>query len=196
MSQERQNRFESLLSPVLGPAFGAALQMTRCRDDAEDLVQEAALQAYRAFDTFEPGTNFKAWFFRVMTNLFYQSYRKRRREPEIAPLEDASEIYLYLQSTRAGLQGPPDDPADVVLGRMDSEAVSTAIATLPEEYRVVAALYFIEDFAYQEIAEIVECPVGTVRSRLHRGRKMLQKSLWRLAVERGLIAAGTPVGAS
>lgn len=191
MSQERQNHFESLLAPVLGPAFGAALHMTRSRDDAEDLVQEAALHAYRALDTFTPGTNFKAWFFRILTNAFYQRYRRRRREPELAPLEDASEIYLYTQSSRSGMKGSPEDPADVVLGQMDSETVSRAIEALPEEYRVVCALYFQEEFAYQEIAEIVSCPVGTVRSRLHRGRKMLQKALWRLASESGLIAAGS-----
>jgi RNA polymerase sigma-70 factor (ECF subfamily) len=192
MDPERQNRFEGLLAPVLGQAFGTALQLTRSRDDAEDLVQEAAVQAYRAFDTFTPGTNFKAWFFRILVNFFYQRHRKRKREPEIAPLEDAPDLYIYAQAARTGLPCPPEDPASVVLGRLDSEAVGSAIAGLPEEYRIVCALYFIEDFAYQEIAEMVDCPVGTVRSRLHRGRKLLQRALWRLAEEQGIVPSHAP----
>jgi RNA polymerase sigma-70 factor, ECF subfamily len=184
---ERQNRFEGLLAPVLGPAYGAALHMTRSPDDAADLVQEAALLAFRAFDSFEPGTNFKAWYFRILTNLFYQRFRRRQREPEIAPLEDASELYLYLQTARSGVQGAENDPAELVLGRMDAETVSRAISALPEEYRVVCSLYFMEQFSYEEIAGMVDCPVGTVRSRLHRGRKLLQKALWHLAVEQGLV---------
>jgi RNA polymerase sigma-70 factor, ECF subfamily len=194
MVRERQNEFEALLAPVLPTVYGAAVHMTRSRDDAEDLVQEAALLAFRAFDTFQTGTNFKAWFFRILTNLFYQRYRRKQREPEIAPLEDASELYLYVQATRAGVRGSDHDPAALVMGKIDTETVSEAIASLPEEYRVVAALYFMEDFSYQEISEMVDCPVGTVRSRLHRGRKMLQKALWRLAEEQGIVAASSTEG--
>ena len=192
LTQEHQNQFEALLAPVLPAAFGAALHMTRSRDDAEDLVQDAAVQAFRAFEQFQAGTNFKAWYFKILTNAFYQRYRRRQREPELAPLEDASELYLYLQTARAGLHTEGSDPAALVLGRMDEEAVASAIHALPEEYRVVAALYFVEQFSYEEIAEMVECPVGTVRSRLHRGRKLLQKALWRLAEDQGWLA---PVGA-
>jgi len=188
MSRERQRQFEALLTPVLGPAYGAAFHMTRSREDAEDLIQDASLQAFRAFDSFEPGTNFKAWFFRILTNLFYQRYRRRRREPQIAPLEDASELYLYIQASRAGVREDTENPAERVLGALDTEAVGRAIEALPEEYRVVAALYFMEEFSYQEIADMVGCPVGTVRSRLHRGRRMLQKALWGIAAERGVVA--------
>jgi RNA polymerase sigma-70 factor (ECF subfamily) len=187
LTQEDQNRFEALLAPVLPTAYGAALHMTRNRDDAEDLLQETSVQAFRAFQQFQPGTNFKAWFFRILTNLFYQRYRRRRREPELAPLEDASELYLYVQTARAGLHGAASDPVELVLGRMDEDAIAAAIQALPEEYRVVAALYFVDQFSYDEIATIAGCPVGTVRSRLHRGRRMLQKALWRMAEEQGLL---------
>lgn len=192
--RDPRRHFEELLAPVLPAAFGTALHMTRCRDDAEDLVQEAALLAYRSFHQFRADTNFKAWFFRILTNLFYQRYRRKQREPEIAPLEDAPELYLYAQSAQAGLLTAATDPAALVLGKLDEEAVSGAIRSLPEEYRVVSALYFGEQFSYEEIAEMVGCPVGTVRSRLHRARRILQKSLWRLAVEHGILSSNPSEG--
>lgn len=184
----KQTEFESLLAPLLGAAYGTALHMTRNREEAEDLVQEAAVQAFRAFHTFQPGTNFKAWFFRILTNLFFNQYRKKRREPEIADLEDAPELYLYTQTQSMGLHDRNTDPAALVLTRMDSEQIGRAIAALPEDYRIVSSLYFMEEFSYQEIAEMVDCPLGTVRSRLHRGRKMLQKALWQIAEAQGIIA--------
>jgi RNA polymerase sigma-70 factor (ECF subfamily) len=174
-------RFESYLTPILTAAYGTALHMTRRRDDAEDLVQEAALQAFRAFDTFQAGTNFKAWFFRILTNLFINAYRKRQREPEIDRLserEEAPALYLFKQARDMGLHAWNADPAALLFEKMTVEQVATAVATLPEDYRVVAALYFMQDFSYQEIADILGCPVGTVRSRLHRGRRILQKVLW------------------
>jgi RNA polymerase sigma-70 factor, ECF subfamily len=151
-------------------------------------VQDAAVQAYRAFGSFSPGTNFRAWFLRIQTNLLLHSLRKKKRSPQLADLEDAPELYLYTQVHRSGLAGDAADPAHRVLGKMDTEQVNEAIAALPDEFRVAAALYFIEDLPYQEIAEILECPVGTVRSRLHRGRKLLQKALWRVAVEQGIVS--------
>jgi len=189
LSAAHQRQFEALLAPVLGAAYGTALQMTRNPDDAEDLVQEAALLAFRGFGRFEAGTRFKAWFFKILTNVYYQSYRRRRREPELALLEDVSELYLYVQTARAGLHGAGMDPVERVLGKLDAEAITGALGTLPEEYRVAAALYFAEQFAYEEIATMLEIPVGTVRSRLHRARKLLQKALWRLAEEQGVVAA-------
>ena len=184
-------RFESYLTPILTAAYGTALHMTRNSDDAEDLVQEAALQAFRAFDSFQEGTNFKAWFFRILTNLFINAYRRRQREPGIdtlPDLEDAPALYLFKQTREMGMHAWNSDPAALVLDRFETEQVCRAIAALPEDYRVVAALYFMEEFSYQEIAEMVGCPVGTVRSRLHRGRRMLQKALWHLAVQQGIVA--------
>jgi RNA polymerase sigma-70 factor, ECF subfamily len=180
---------ERLLAPILGPAYGTALHMTRNREDAEDLVQEAAVQAFRAFHTFQEGTNFKAWFFRILTNLFLYKYRQKQREPQIVEFEDAPDLYLYAETRQAGLHAWSADPAALVLRKMDAEQVAAAIASLPEEFRTVCALYFMQEFTYQEIAEILECPVGTVRSRLHRGRKALQRALWQIAQEHGIPAA-------
>lgn len=181
--------FEDLLAPVLEPAYGAAMHMCRNRHDAEDLVQEAALQAFRSFHQFQPGTKFKAWFFRILTNLFYYRYRKQKRAPQTIGLEDTPDLYLAFKFTSLGLFSGNLDPAESILGKLEADHVREAIANLPDEFRIVAALYFIEDFSYEEIAQILEKPVGTVRSRLHRGRRMLQKALWTIAEERGIVAA-------
>jgi RNA polymerase sigma-70 factor (ECF subfamily) len=189
--------FEAYLAALLDAAFGTALHLTRHRDDAEDLVQAAALQAFRAFASFQAGTNFKAWFFRILTNLFINDYRKKRREPEttmLPELEDAPALYLFKQTRHMGLHAWNSDPAALVLDKLESTQVAMAIAALPEEYRIVSALYVMEEFSYQEIAEIVGCPVGTVRSRLQRGRRMLQKALWRIAEDQGVIAGLSPDG--
>ena len=180
--------FEALLEPILELAYGVAYRLTRSSADAEDLVQEAALRAFKAFDQYQQGTNFKAWYLRILTNCFFATYRKKRRAPQLVELDDAAPLYLNFQTAGAGLQGPPDDPAALVIGRMGEEQVTEAIAALPEEFRVVCTLYFVQDAPYQEIAEILECPVGTVRSRLHRGRRMLQKALWAVAQEHGIVA--------
>jgi RNA polymerase sigma-70 factor (ECF subfamily) len=186
---ERQREFEALLAPVLSGAYGLALHMARNRDDAEDLVQEAAVQAFRAFHTFTPGTNFRAWFYRILTNAFRYRYRKKRREPETTAWEDAPDLYLYSKAQENKLFDRCDDPAEAVLGKLSAEQVEAAIEGLPEEFRVVCSLNLLEDFTYQEIAEILECPVGTVRSRLHRGRKILQKALWEMAEQHGIVSA-------
>jgi RNA polymerase sigma-70 factor (ECF subfamily) len=178
--------YDALLSPIIEAAYGIAYRLTRNRDDAEDLVQETAVQAFRAYSTFTPGTNFKAWFFKILLNCFRSRCRKRKREPEIAPLADVCELYLYVQTTRAGLAG--NNPSVVVAERMSEEQIEMAIEALPEEYRAVAILSFMEEMSYQEIADILDCPVGTVRSRLHRGRKLLQKALWDLAESQHIIS--------
>lgn len=179
--------FEKLLSPLLSMAYGTAVRLTRDRTEAEDLVQDAALLAYRAFATFQRGTNFKAWFFRILTNAFYSRHRKEKHEKANLSTEDVPALYLYNKTAEAGMHARESDPASAIMDKLDSERVTTALEALPMEYRVVATLYFIEDFSYQQIAEVVECPVGTVRSRLHRGRRMLQKALWDVAVERGIV---------
>jgi RNA polymerase sigma-70 factor (ECF subfamily) len=181
-----QGEFEALLSPILRMAYGTAVRLTRSRTEADDLVQDAALLAYKAFATFERGTNFKAWFFRILTNAFYSRHRKDRHEKANLSTEDVPALYLYHKTTEAGLGAAESDPASAILDRLDAERVGEALDALPEEYRAVATLYFIDDLSYQQIAEALRCPVGTVRSRLHRGRRMLQKALWDIAVERGL----------
>lgn len=184
-----QEEFESLFRPILGMAYGTAVRLTRDRTEAEDLVQDAALLAFRAFHSFQPGTNFKAWFFRILTNAFYSRHRKTKHERNNLSTEDLPALYLYGKTAEAGMHAQEADPAAAMMDRLDTEHVAEALDALPTEYRVVATLYFIEDFSYQQIAEVVGCPVGTVRSRLHRGRRMLQKALWQVAQERGIVPA-------
>jgi RNA polymerase sigma-70 factor, ECF subfamily len=182
-------RFETLLEPVLAVGYGVALRLSGNADDAQDLVQEAALLALRGYHSFEPGTNFKAWYLRILTNCFFARCRKKRREPVTVDLEEVPPCYLMTRVAAAGLHDRFDDPAAAMLGRMDAEQVAAAIATLPEEFRIVTALYFIDDLTYSEIADVLDCPLGTVRSRLHRGRRLLQQALWHLAVETGIVSA-------
>ncbi|MEO8139855.1 MAG: sigma-70 family RNA polymerase sigma factor, partial [Gemmatimonadota bacterium] len=139
--------------------------------------------------TFEAGSNFKAWFFRILTNCFYSKYRKRKRQGTEIELDDTPELYMYCQTAAIGLHARTEDPASMLMSNMAAEHIEAAIAALPDEYRVVATLYFMQDFAYQEIAEVVGVPVGTIRSRLHRGRRLLQKALWVIAEERGIVSA-------
>jgi RNA polymerase sigma-70 factor (ECF subfamily) len=179
--------FEALLKPLLDAAYRTAYRLSGNAGDAEDLVQEAALLAWRGFGSFEGGTNFRAWFFRILTNGFYSRYRKTRREGQAVELEEVPELYLWRQSSAAGLNDVLQDPATALLARLEGEEVNAAIAALPEEYRVVAALYFVDDLPYQEIADTLGVPIGTVRSRLHRARRQLQRALWDTAVERGLV---------
>jgi len=187
-SAARTREFERLLSEVLERAYGTAYHLTRSSHDAEDLVQEAALSAYKHFDQFEPGTNFRAWFMRILTNAFFASYRQKKRRPQTTSLEDAQPLHLLFAATGAGIAAHHRDPASLIVEKLGEERVGQAIHSLPDEFRVVCALYFINDASYQEIADVLECPVGTVRSRLHRGRRMLQKALWNVAQESGIVA--------
>lgn len=180
--------FESNLEPILGAAYGVALRLTRNAADAEDLVQQAAVKSFCGFHTFQAGTNFKAWFLRIMTNAFFKSCRKKQGEPKMIDLEDDAALYLFCKTREAGLHEASDNPGAVLLRKMNAEQIAAMIDELPLEYRVVAVLYFMDEFSYREIADIIDCPVGTVRSRLHRGRRMLQKSLWRIAQEQGIVA--------
>jgi RNA polymerase sigma-70 factor (ECF subfamily) len=182
--------FQSLLMDVLPAAYGYALRLSRNRADADDLVQEAALLALRGRSGFEAGTNFKAWYFRILTNCFRGRHRQQQRRPQTVDFDDTPDLYLYARSAESGLPHSGEDPASELISRLGTERVAAAIAALPEEFRVVSTLYFMEDFAYHEIAEVLGVPVGTVRSRLHRGRKMLQKSLWRVAVDAGVVTIG------
>ena len=193
--------FESLLAPHLDRAYGVALHLTRDRDEARDLVQEAALLAFRGFKGFQPGTNFRAWFFKILTNAFYTSLRKRKHEPDPVSLDDVPSAYIQRrahevvsdeEASSGGLKG--GGLAGAVLGKLETEQMERAIMSLPEEFRVVCSLYFLQDFAYQDIADVLGVPIGTVRSRLHRGRALLQKKLWRLAEDHGLVAAASPDG--
>ena len=183
--------FESLFAAVASTAFGIAVRLTRSQPDAEDLVQEAALLAFRAFASFEPGTNFRAWFFKILTNCYFSKRRREKSRPVTSDLDDTPDLYLYARSAEAGFPTQGPDPAAQLLDQLGTDRVVSAINRLPEEYRVVSTLYFMEDLSYEEIAQVLGCPIGTVRSRLHRGRKMLQKALWQVAEESGIISHHT-----
>ncbi len=182
-----------MLEPVLGRAYALALHLTRNQADAEDLVQDAALLAYRGFDTFERGTNFRAWFLKIVTNTFLSGRRKKRPEQSAVSLDEPPTAQrrggeqLAAGAMDASLAG--GDLVTAVVEKLDATAVSRAIEELPDEFRAVSSLYFLEDLSYQQIAETLEIPVGTVRSRLHRGRALLQQRLKRLAQDYGLVAA-------
>jgi RNA polymerase sigma-70 factor, ECF subfamily len=179
--------FEAELVPLLDRAYGLAYSLTHDRADAEDLVQEAALLALKAFAQFKPGTNFKAWFYKILVNVFYGQLRKQRRQGETVDLENLPSLYLYGKTAELGMQDQTDDPASALLARLDAESIVTALEALPEEYRVACSLYFVQDFPYEEIAHTLDVPLGTVRSRIHRGRKLLQQRLWAIAEERGIV---------
>jgi RNA polymerase sigma-70 factor (ECF subfamily) len=156
--------------------------MTKNEGDAEDMVQEAVLRAYRFFDSFEAGTNCKAWLFRILTNAFCNRYREREREQEVLGEAESSEANLG-----QFIGGAPRDAETALFGRMLSRDVERALAAVPAEFRLAVVLADLEDFSYKEIAEIMECPAGTVMSRLYRGRKILQKLLHDYAIEQGIL---------
>lgn len=182
--------FEESLAPLLDRAYGLAYTLTRNPTDAEDLLQEAALRGLRRFETFELGTNFRAWFYRLLVNCHYERHRQTRRRPSTVELDDVEvgELYLYRRTAEAGLHELGDDPARMVMSKLTTEQVMGALAELPEEYRVVAQLCLAQELSYQEAAEALGCPTGTVRSRLHRARRMLQRSLWHIAVQAGVVS--------
>ncbi len=182
-----RKRFEEQALPYLDSLYSAALRMTRNPIDAEDLVQETVLLAFRHFDQFQQGTNIKAWLFRILTNTFINSYRKKSKEPERVDLPDVEDFYFLSEAARNKELG--DDPESQVLSKFAYEDIMAAMDRLPEEFRMVVALNAVEGFAYQEIAEILNVPIGTVRSRLYRGRKLLQKYLYEQAREMGYVGS-------
>jgi RNA polymerase sigma-70 factor, ECF subfamily len=181
--------FASQFKDVAGPAYGYAFRLTRNRADAEDLLQTAALLAFRAYGSFIAGGNFKAWFFRILVHEFWGRHRTARRRPSTVSLDDLPDLHIYSQANEAGLPTTGADPGTLLIQKLGVEGVIEAFDALPEEYRVVSMLYFMQDFTYQEIAAVFEIPIGTVRSRLHRGRKMLQRALWQVACDAGIVAA-------
>jgi RNA polymerase sigma-70 factor, ECF subfamily len=182
---ELKERFERDVLPLLPNLYSAALRLTRNPSDAEDLVQEAYLRAYRGFGGFREGTNLRAWMYRILTNTFINSYRKRQREPVTVPEEETPDWYLYEKLGESGAEASAEAE---VLDRIPDEDVQAALEALPENFRMAVLLADVEGFSYKEIAEILEIPIGTVMSRLHRGRKALQRALWDTVKERGLVA--------
>src|SRR5581483_8852581 len=164
-----QATFADLAMEHMGSLYTAAMRMTRNAADAEDLVQETYLKAYRAFGSFQAGTNLKAWLYRILTNTFINSYRSRKRRPEQTELDDVEDLYLYrrlggLEAAAAGRSAEEE-----VLDHFTETDVKQAVESLPEQFRMAVLLADVEGFSYKEIAEILDIPIGTVMSRLHRG---------------------------
>ncbi|MBA2336567.1 MAG: sigma-70 family RNA polymerase sigma factor [Acidimicrobiia bacterium] len=169
--------------------YTAAMRMTRNPSDAEDVVQETYLRAYRAYDTFTAGTNLKAWLYRILTNTYINRYRQAQRRPSEVELGELQDLYLYRRLGEGS--GASVSAEDEVLERLVDTDIRTALEELPEHFRLPVLLADVEGFHYKEIAEIMDIPIGTVMSRLHRGRKALQQKLWRVAEERGMADPGS-----
>ena len=181
---EKRQAFEKEALPHMDALYRTALRMTKNVGDAEDLVQEAYVKAYRFWDKFESGSNCRAWLFKIMTNVFINEYRSKSRSPMAINVDDIDDNFLYgqLATNASGV-----NPEKELFAKVLDDDVKKAIEELPEDFRMVVVLSFIEGFSYQEIAEIADLQLGTVKSRLHRGRKLLQKELLEYAIKNGFI---------
>ena len=178
--------FADAAMPLMDQLYSAALRMTRNAADAEDLVQETYLKAYRGYERFEEGSNLKAWMYRILTNSYINRYRAKQRRPDESDLADVEDMYLYRRL--GGEQSTVGASAeDAFLSSVTDEQVKSAIEAIPENFRIAVLLADVEGFAYKEIAEILDVPIGTVMSRIHRGRKALEKQLHEYAGKRDLL---------
>jgi RNA polymerase sigma-70 factor (ECF subfamily) len=188
LSSQDLKRFEDEALPLANALYGGALRMTRNPADAADLVQETYLRAFRSWKQFRPGTNLKAWMYRILTNLYITNYRIKKREPQMVSANESGDFDLYQNLVDTG-PGAAPSAENIVIDSLGDEDIQRALADLPDEFRMVVSLADIDGFSYKEMADILDIPIGTVMSRLHRGRKALQKSLWGLATERGLVSS-------
>ncbi len=186
-----EQRFTQEALPLLDQLYGAAMKMTRNPQDAQDLVQETYLKAFSAFASFQEGTNLKAWLYRIMTNSYINTYRKRQREPYLGAVDELEDWQLGGAESATAMSARSAEAE--AIDRTPDAVVSEALNALPEDFRIAVYLADVEGFSYQEIADIAEVPIGTVMSRLHRGRTRLRKTLGEYAREQGvgLNAAGS-----
>ncbi|MEX2655642.1 MAG: sigma-70 family RNA polymerase sigma factor [Acidimicrobiia bacterium] len=187
-----QADFEADAMQFAPQLYSAAMRMARNPTDAEDLVQETLLKAYRAYGSFQAGTNLKAWLYRILTNTYINKYRKDKRRPTESELGDVEDLYLYKRIGSEETAASSRSAEDRVLDGLVESDIKQAVEALPENFRVPVLLADLEGFAYKEIAEILDIPIGTVMSRLHRGRKALQASLTEFAQGRGLLPGENP----
>jgi RNA polymerase sigma-70 factor (ECF subfamily) len=180
---EKQRSFEVEALPQADLLYNYALRITNNPEDANDLVQETFLKAFRFWESYEKGTNIRAWMFRIMKNSYINRYRREVREPEIVEYEEGKNLATGLHDET----GEKSDVQDLVFANLLDDEIATAVASLPDEFRTVVILCDIEGLTYEEVAEFMECPLGTVRSRLHRGRKLLRKRLGSYARQRGVV---------
>lgn len=182
-TKKLHKEFELEALPHMDILYNYAMRMTGNTDDAHDLLQETYLKAYRFWDKYEKGTNIRAWLFRIMKNTYINLYRKTVKEPDTVDYDEIKNFYNTIKDESAD----PNDLQEKLFGQLLDDEVAKALESLPEDFRTVVILCDIEGLTYEEIAEFVECPVGTVRSRLHRGRKLLQAKLFEYAKSRGFI---------
>lgn len=180
-------RFEEEAMPHADALFGAAMRYTRNQRDAEDLVQESLLKAYTHFEKYRPGTNCKAWLFKILTNTFINSYRKKQRERVHLSSEDARPLAERAVAPAPHLLEPRDEAMEETVERLFGDEVGRALMELPLDFRMAVLLADVYDFAYRECAEILDCPIGTVMSRLYRGRRLLRAQLVEFALEEGVV---------
>jgi RNA polymerase sigma-70 factor (ECF subfamily) len=185
MSEQEQFTADAMqYAPQL---FSTALRMTRNRSDAEDLVQETYIKGWRSFHTFQEGTNLRAWMFRIMTNTYINKYNAQKRKGTEVELDDVEELFLYKRLGSVDQSQLSSSAEDQMLELFTDDEVKNALEELPEDFRIPVLLSDVDGFSYKEISEMLEIPIGTVMSRLHRGRKAMQKMLYEYARERGLI---------
>jgi RNA polymerase sigma-70 factor (ECF subfamily) len=181
----RRAEFEALAHKYSRDIYNGALRMTRSRDDAEDLAQDTFVKAYASFHQFRRGTNFKAWLFRILTNTYINAYRRRQRGPEFVALDDLTADQVA--KTRSGEGASQAEPEEAALARLPDEEVEAALEELPEAFRLVVILADMQELGYRDVAQALDIPIGTVRSRLFRGRRLLRRRLREYAAARGLI---------
>ena len=185
MASKKQKEFAKLTEPHLSSLYSTALRMTHNKNDAEDLVQDALLKAFRALDQYQKGTNFRAWIFRILVNTFITAYRKAIKQPQKISYDDMEEFFLYKRLDESvSLQ---ETTKEDFLENLFEDDVKEALDNLPYQFKLVVLLSDVEGFSYKEIANIIDAPSGTVMSRLFRGRKLLQRYLWNYAKTRGYI---------